>query len=285
MKIRRTFFISVVVVAVIAFSVIYACRRDDGRGSTVFTDEDIFRGVILLQGDFVNVIPELKRANRVITETLKERIGVEAFDLATYTQKNTLQGMLETALKIDPMLISSFGKNVRTKDPQKITEAIQRASRLMYTAALLHYYKNSRSADSTERILDNLYVGNPEKLEKLAIKVVNPDIDSKNLGSYIVGILREQGLDIGKKSNPLEDKGDEVDVATFGFIAIALNIGAFVNIGMILNLVAMVNVEVAFVYHEAAAARRYTAIDVEFSSSQHRFDQERLVASIARRVD
>jgi len=55
MKIRRTFFISVVVVAVIAFSVIHACRRDDGRGATVFTDEDIFRGVILLQGDFVNV--------------------------------------------------------------------------------------------------------------------------------------------------------------------------------------------------------------------------------------
>jgi len=166
---------------------------------------------------------------------------------------------------------------VRTKNPQEITDAIQEANKLIYTATLLHFYKNSGAANDAERKLNNLYISNPEKIEILRAKINDPSVEASDLRTYVAGVLREEGLLSGDTVNLFED--DEPDLAP---ACLALNLGAFVNVGMILNVVALVNVVVGFNVYQAAAVHTYTAIEVEFSASLPRLNQEKLVASIAK---
>jgi len=109
MKTKKLFFVFTTLAILGILLAFNACQKNDSYVSPPsFSDDEIVNGIMFLQGPFIDAVPELKEANRVVTATLKERIGAETFNLALSEQKTVLQSILATASALDPSFVSSF---------------------------------------------------------------------------------------------------------------------------------------------------------------------------------
>lgn len=260
-----------------------ACQKNTGAESSEqqFTDEDLVNGILFLNGSFVNSVPELRDASELVDATIKEKIGEVEFRKTVLKRNEAYGNIISTAKRLNPNFTRSFAEKIQTKNPQIISEAIQEANKLLYSASLMYFYQDQAKADNVGDKIEELYLKDSEKLSTLLAKISDENVNGEEIGRYVASLMDENNFS-GEKSTILSDIEDpNVQPAC---LAVALNVGAFVNIGMILNVVALVNVEVGFVVHQAAAAYTYTAIDTEFARRANGLNQERLVASIAKAI-
>ena len=266
-------------VAVLAFSIASCKRTNSERPDVNYSDREIAKGILFLSGKVSNAIPELKDAGEYVEQTVKSRVGETEYAKLQSKQSIMIEKLLDVSEELSPGFLRDFKTAMTSKNPQRITESIASANKLIYTAVLYKSMESSATAVNGAKSAINEAVFTRNKdLKALVSEIKSNQIKNTDIQLRVENIL---GKDAGVNYKPIKTTAE----GECALLAIALNIGAFVNIGMILNVVALVNIEVGFNVHQAAAITKYTAITSEFqheSSSTAKLDKEMIAASIAR---
>jgi len=148
-------FASVLCVAVVA-----ACKKKyQSEPKPNYSNLEIARGVLFLDGPVADAIPQLSDASKFIQSTVESQLGNEKFALAQKNKRAVIEELLNATEKINPGFLSEFKKNMTSQNPQQISLAIQSSNKLLYSTVLARRYGSQYIGSNSDAIINGIFLG------------------------------------------------------------------------------------------------------------------------------
>jgi SdpC family antimicrobial peptide len=238
--IQTAFFL---VIAVVLFS----CSKKDGITTSSYSSDDIFKGVMFMNGDYAKDIPEIQDQIAIINQ-------LNPTD-ENKSQLNQVEMLIMDQIKKDnPGYIEEFANSMKSHDHVRIAQEIDSAENAIFNVLMKCFnITPDQSISAKEQFLDTLNV-KQSQVENLITEFKLHQISNTDFETQIGNVLNInqsnfERLLTSKINGGLADRPAATTntciVAVVGVnVGIAVNVAGAVNVALITNVAAGVNLAV-----------------------------------------
>lgn len=252
------------------------------NSSVNYSGEELFRGIIFMDGPVSDQIPELK-------EKLEIK-QIFAKDQSQETQVRKMEDLIIMAVKkYDPKYFTEFRSTMTSGDPVRINEQLNKTEDVVIRSLASYLDIKLDDLKSAKDQINSILGKNQIKFQAAIADLQSGKISEKefmsqtqkilNSDNGIAALLGKDKKKIAAFSDPNSELCGCAIALTFAAcnVAVAINVAGYINVALAANVAAAVNVAVA-INVTVQVPRR-----VALASTSSQLDKEYFINSIATR--
>jgi SdpC family antimicrobial peptide len=264
------------------FTIVAICWTRPSNSSASFSGEELFRGIIFMDGPVSDQIPELKEK----TEIKK----IFAKDQSQEAQVRKMEDLIIMAVnKYDPRYFKEFRSVMTSGDPVRINEQLNKTEDVVIRSLASYLDIKLDDLKSAKDQINSILGKNQIKFQAAIADLQSGKISEKefmcqtqkilNSDNDIVAFLVKDKKKIAAFSDPNSELCGCAIALTFAAcnVAIAINVAGYINVALAANVAAAINVAVAINVTVKVNKQE------ELSSTSSQLDKEYFINSIATR--